>query len=439
MIWIFATIFGMLAVWHFRSAGSALFPPVLFAIIWASVLLGIALSGDTFYPLSIETLGLLLLGLLSFGLGGHLGLLSTDSQRVSPRHEYTYRLPVSHVLNGGGAFLLAVLPFYWSRVQGIVARADPDDFWGSLRGEASESGGITLGYFAYIGAFASFLAMVAVYDVYATKERAGVWQRLRVLLLVALALSFHLGSGGRLESLLLFFAITGLVWLRSNRIRLGPAILGGIMAGVIFAVVGYLLGKGASKDVPFTENVGTMAHEIRFYVLSGTVGFDRVVRGFLTLAPEPRTLRFFVAMAKAFGAKVDVPDIVMPFVDTPQTTNVYTMYLTYYTDFGWMGVAIIPFLLGLVAGIVYQGFRRGIPHCYILYAYFIGSLVLGIAGDMFVAALSHWVQIGVYTFVLFRRNRGPLEAPKKTYVFEPLSSGGTGRFVPARFERDSLP
>jgi len=435
MIWVFAGVLGVLAIWHYRSEGSALFPPVLYAGLWASVLGALAVEGDVYYPLSFDTLGIILLGSVGFGLGGHLALLASRPHQESRPRDYGYRLPLSLVLNVSVAVVAVALPFYWYRVQDIVAKAAPgDEFWVSLRTEIGESGGAGLGFFVYLSSFSSFLAVVAVYEI---KARDSLWTKVRMLLLIAMSIALHLGSGGRLESLLLFFSITGVGWLRSKRVRLGPAILGGLLAVVIFAVVGFLLGKGASAESSFAENVGTMTSTMRHYVLSGTVGFDRFVRGYVNFPPGNRTFRFFIALGRALGIKGgEVAELILPNCDTPAITNVYTIWHPFYSDFGWAGVAIIPFLLGIAATIVYQGALRGVPHACILYAYFIGSLILCVASDMFVMSLSHWLQIGFYCILLFRRIDGPVLAPTKSRFFGPVNLQGAGRSMPAGLERD---
>src|SRR6266851_9449553 len=179
MTFLFALFLGLIAFWHFRFAGSALFPPVLFTGLWAAVLFALALSGDHFYPMSLDGLSLLLLGSVSFGLGGYAGLLlspaSSESQR--PERTYTYRLPISFVLNSGIVIFLASLPSYWTRVRQIVAGGEPGDFCVGIRTEISALDGGGLGVFAYLGAFASFLGVLAIYDL---KPGATIWVRLRV-------------------------------------------------------------------------------------------------------------------------------------------------------------------------------------------------------------------------------------------------------------------
>jgi oligosaccharide repeat unit polymerase len=52
------------------------------------------------------------------------------------------------------------------------------------------------------------------------------------------------------------------------------------------------------------------------------------------------------------------PDYVQPFVFVPTPTNVYTYLDAFYHDFGWIGIAIFPFLIGLVTTTLYLWMRR---------------------------------------------------------------------------------
>jgi hypothetical protein len=115
-----------------------------------------------------------------------------------------------------------------------------------------------------------------------------------------------------------------------------------------------------------------------------------------------RTLRFYALIANAFGGEFQIPSLVQGYARTPEPTNVYTMFMPYYADFGWLGVAVTTGLLGFTSSCIYARARRGTPVFVILYGFLFGSIVLSLANDTFFTATSYWLQILIYAFLLYR-------------------------------------
>ena len=106
-------------------------------------------------------------------------------------------------------------------------------------------------------------------------------------------------------------------------------------------------------------------------------------------------------LANVFGAKIYVPALILDDTDTPAPTNVYTMYFTYYSDFGSPGVMVIMLALGGIHALVYHTARRGHPLSIILYGFLLASLLLTNANDPFLTGLSSWLQITVISLAIY--------------------------------------
>jgi oligosaccharide repeat unit polymerase len=92
----------------------------------------------------------------------------------------------------------------------------------------------------------------------------------------------------------------------------------------------------------------------------------------------------------------------LPFTGTPAVTNVYTIYGSYFADFGWAGTIFLMMALGAVLAYLYEHARQGQPEAAILYAVGVSRLMMTAATDGFLVSLSFWIQITCFTLFVYR-------------------------------------
>ena len=416
-----AILLASLAAINRRIAGSWLYPPALYSAYWSGLLFALYASGDAFYSISLTTVMLLFVGKLTFSLGGLLVLFTLGRRSWSllpdpvPRRRFAVRV----ILDFGILLLLAALPFYWALVQNASERSGIINFWVGVRHQTSVvSEGKEFGIFAYVMALSSILTLVAL------NEFDGKRGRWRPAALILISMTYHILSMGRTSLLILIFGLLGVYSIRRGRFEARSVMLVGVVSLALFTIVAVVLGKGGDSSADLYENVLSLFTNIQLYLLGGIVALDRYVMGVVPIDAGPRTFRFFALLANVFGARIYVPALVLAETETPTPTNVYTIYFTYYSDFGSPGVMIIMLALGGMAALVYHTAWRGHPPSIILYGLLLASLLLTNANDTFLTALSAWLQM---TFISLAIYSVPLTLLFSKGSPSPIadSSGGT--------------
>ncbi len=418
MIVAYAVSLALLSGMNAYIAKSYLYPPAVFAALWSGLLVGLVISQNAFYAISSETLMVYLLGAVAFSAGGFLALLSSKGSAVPRQVVSPQRRSFVHVMLYIGLVVLVLLfPFYWRRLVQLSAASGYESFWVGLRYQIGYGYGEGLGVFAYLITLARFLALVAFYE-----NDGSLAGRFRAYSLMILALTYDILSAARYGAILLVFGLIGVDWIRSGRIKVKPLLAGTVALLLIFFTVAILLEKGWSLDKPILENVKSVLKVFRLYVLGGLVAFDSAVRDPSSFSEIGRisTLRFFFAIANAFGAKIDLPRFVTLFTMTPRPTNVYTIYFSYFLDYGWAGVVMIMFALGGLMAWIYLAASRGNPQAAILYGMMLGFLMVSNSNEGFLTALSYWIQAISVVFVLYR---WPLFSNLKTLTPRQEASG----------------
>ena len=399
MMTLAASVFlGLLAAVNFRVRRSLFYPPVLYSAWWAILLLVLWLSGDIFYPLSPRTLAVYILGAMAFSLGSLLRLVSDTSDAPACAVSEAQDRAANRFLLLSALVLLVAFPFYWQRLQGLRAASLYPDFWRAVRQQTSSGlpDDNALGSFKYLLGAASFMAMVAVYQNDGSRRA-----RIRTAVIVAITLLYHLLTAGRLGAMTTLFGVLVVSRMRSGRIHWKSWCIGALLLAIVFTAPAVLLNKGGDPSKGLGENVSGVLGSLRHYTVSGLVAFNDVVDD-ASVLPRWLSFRFFFALGHNVGLDVDVPPIILPFAATPTPSNIYTIYASYFADFGWAGVGVLMCLHGLIVTMLYQAAVRGRPEAVILFGFAVSNLVVSAATDGFLVGFSYWIQAVVWTLVVYR-------------------------------------
>ncbi|MHB1055056.1 MAG: O-antigen polymerase [Thermoleophilia bacterium] len=415
MIFLFITFILFVAAFNNWVTHSIYYPPTLFALLWATLLLALFLSGDFFYPIADVTLLLYSIGVFMFSIGGLL-VISIYPNRPRPNRSdnpcvfsFTNRF-----LDIGLLVLLLALPFYWRFLQALGTASGIDDFWFGLRVQTSsgEQGSAGFGIFGYLAAFSTFISLAAYYVNNGTH-----YQRFRAYTLIVVSLTYHVLTASRLGAIITIFGIVGVTVIRYGRIRLKSLIIAIIVFILIFSVPAVVLKKGGSQENDISENAVSLTESFKVYVLGGLVAMNEVVIDPESIDSSWRSLTFFTTIANRMGSNLHLPSSNLDYTLTPLPTNVYTIYFPYFQDYGWAGTAFIMLILGSLTTWVYILAINGDSSAAVLYGILFGCLLLSCATEPFMTSLSYWIQAFIFTFLMFKLPRywqGQILVPTNT-------------------------
>jgi oligosaccharide repeat unit polymerase len=403
-----------LAAINYRVSRSVLYPPALFALTWTILLALLLAAGDMYYPISPPTMIVYLAGVAAFSVGAFFSThfftqaLAGSAPRVSRR-------PGGLILTGGLILLVAVLPLYWDYIQNLAAAAASGDFWRTVRQESIAQGDdwslktlVTLVWEA-CSVLAVLLAVTAV-----AENKGSRFSRIRMILLIAIALLYGMMAGMSGGAVSLALGLIGIDAIRHGGLRTRIIVIGLTVALVSFALVAAFLSKGNTEtSASLSENVSSTVDLVGVYVLGGVVAFDAVVQYPASITPVWSMWRVFQLTANKFGASFDVPPIHAEYTDISDdyNGNVYTMYFSYYPDYGLVGVCVIMLILGAVVTVIYHKAVHGNPRAVVLYAFVFSGIVLSGFSEYFFLAANFWFKAILYTMLAYRFLPAPV-APK---------------------------
>lgn len=387
---------GLLAAAHSLRCRSPLYPPVLFPAVWSFLLFGLAMSGDFFYPLSGKGAIVFLVGAISFCIGGlpvKVRKIPTFASATRPTSR-ARKARVTSAIDIGIVVLAVMLPFYWHFLQAQSALSLDPEFWRGIRRQTGETG---LGLYAYLLVLGTVLSMIAVLHADGSRR-----MRFRITGVVGLTLIYSLLTVSRLSALTLITGLIAVLYIRFGKVRWSYVGVALLVSLVIFAIPAVVLQKGGKAGASVSENAAGVFNSLRVYTFGGLVAFDQSKDQPESIFPAWYSLRFFLALGHFIGINVEVPEIVSPFTPTPMLQNVYTVYGSYFANFGWFGLVIVMGLIGQIMTLLFSLAHRH-PEAVILYGVGFSAICISGFADGFIIPLSYWIQTALITLVVFRR------------------------------------
>ena len=400
----FITLFLFLLLLNYHLTRSGLAPPVLFTAVWITALLGIALSGDALYPVSWPALTVYFTGALAFSFGGIFGQSLGQEDRVNASRE-------REILDSSKEFrhfvmdailliLLVGLPIYWRQavsefgeISGITLA--------TIRAQEIELSEQTRTFtlLRNFPVISGFLAAALSYENDGTFSRG--W---RAYLSIALAIVYGSIVGTKMTVVIVPLIIFFIACLRARKILVGMAL--GVFLFVLAAFsAGLVVVNYAYQDL---GTVPDMVHAIAAtawnYWLGGPVAFTRIVEDPQSIASTQQLSRFFLETANSLGANLDLPSLHADYTDISETqnSNVYTIYFTYYKDFGLSVSAVLMAGVGFVSGYVYGRAGSGLPIPVLLYALLAAATVLSIHAEHFIIGLNMYIKALLFFAFLYK-------------------------------------
>lgn len=369
-------------------------PAPLLALLWLIVSAAYLLMPHPLRPLSIETQLLVMAAVTAFCAGAGLTvLLPSRSASCPPRLSWsTTRLrPL--------LFWVALLglPFFLLKASALAEAANyTESFYINLRialtGELDDAQ--TFGLLAYLipVSFASALVELA-----ASRRR---WYEGHGWISLALAATYAVMATGRTYVFLLLIALA-FVALIQRRATLSRVAL---LAAGAFAAAFFGLGALANKIGVDTPNVYALAASdaLAMYLLGSLAAFDFVMEQSPALEFGANVFRSPLALLSALGLDVKVPPLVKAYVYVPEPTNVYTVFLPYFMDFGWIGVMVAFAALGGGHAWLYRWAKTSQnPRGVVLAALSMYPLLMQFFQDQYFSLLTTWITFALLLLPCF--------------------------------------
>jgi len=372
-----------------------LYPPVIQASLWLTVLCIFWANESEFYPLSAGVYFIFVTGAVLFALGAFLATY----RFTPPHHSISFR----HDRPDWFASLLfwtpiLGFPLMLRRALELTAHGLTGFFLVDLRFALQAKG--SYGWLDYLSVLA--LASAVVHFVI-VRDRAG---RLRFLVAAATAAGYGILTTGRSLLLFLILSILGIA-LITRRVRVSRALLaGGVAVLVMFIGLGIALGKMGGLQLTLSERAAVVWESFRLYLLGSLPAFDRFVRSDVSPTYGANMFRSAIAALARLGLVEPPHGLVQPFVKVPEPTNVYTVFQPYFGDFSYFGACFVPFFLGLLHGTVFRRATRGTPFWVVAYGLLLYPLCMQFFQDQYFNLLSTWAQLALWLVFYFYFSRG---------------------------------
>ncbi len=396
------TIFIILLGINYKLVHDTLYPPLLFTGTWLILLIGILFSGDSLYEIGVTTYLVYVVGALAFSSGGLLALASIPPAR-NGMQAYGDRISLPNVRRTLDVLILILivgLPLYWRAVSSL---ADDDvEIQFLLQNirrktvELRDEGG-AIGPIANLVVLAQFVALAAFYD-----SNRTIGGRLRTAIAIVLALIYGAMSGTKGNAVFLLLTLYFVYSLKIGEIRLRPLVVTVASALALFSLGLIFVNYAFTSFSDSSEIAVLLAETVQNYFLSGLVAFDRIVENPNVMESTQPIHRFFLETGRSLGLTVYVPPKHADYTDIApyMDSNTYTIYFSYFKDYGWIGTIVIMTILGFGMTGLYRRIRNTEPVTVLLYAKLCVALVMSLHADHFFNGLnSHIKAVLFFVFI----------------------------------------
>ena len=411
------------------------YPPVVQAALWAFLCLWFWLTQDNFYSVGTTTWYVILMGAASFSLGGWLttrghkpALARNDVARGS--------LPSGF----GRAILLAlsvgILPFFL--MAAFSTLSSPGAYLSLIADVRAASSREILFGRLYIGFWWALTSLGVTFLTYLRRPwKKASWFFLALAALVALAYAVPMGGRNSILFVLVILCAIPLVLrrVRPSRIAAGFA----VSVALIFVSYAYLAGQmGLNVRSPSLADSKTVTDTASLYMVGPIVALSSV-RPASAESSGLQTFRIVYLWLSYIGLNVHVKPIVQAFVPVSPTgwTNIYTVYHSYYLEFGTVGVVLCQFIFGIGHGILYRRATMARPKAMWIMLYVISLYPLLMQGttDMYLPNVSNWINFCIICVIAFRlfRAKSPYRVTRVTGISTRSPRGLAG------FSGDAIP
>jgi oligosaccharide repeat unit polymerase len=381
-----ASILLFQAIFMYRVGGSWLFPPALYALYWAGVLVCSVVIRFGDYSMTVDALMVFLVGSMVFSIGGYAAMRCVGwgipREPIFPKRKHFIQSCIIAYSVG----LLAFFPLFFSTLKSVGETLGIEELALAARVAFGESdrGGIPR-YFLSLTSVGGIMAYCAAW-LYDGQRR----DKFVLGLAVFAPLMMNVLTFARTPVYMLLTGVLAILMFRKS-IRKRTVVMYAILGISLGILMGSVLGKGpefdAGKSFPHA-----IVEKVAVYIVGGPVGFGYVKEIPTSVGDPGLSLRFFTQAASSFGMDIKLPHNVLgEFSDI--LGNVYTIYFAYWLDWGWWGVVVISIIMGYLCTAVYGFARMGNPVAGVAFGLVTGAMLNSAIGDGIFGSSVPWLLI----------------------------------------------
>ena len=352
---IFAFFILALAIISKNIGHSWLFPPAIYSLYWAVIVLISSTLDFRKYTLPTQAAWVFCVGCICFLVGGIIAKAIFDRKRSSRiQIEEKNRASIDIFIICFNIVLILLIPAF------IVALREAGYSLG--QGRFAVGARLALGQADRAGVSRIYLSLksiagfLAYYEAWMYRGTRRDKKALALAVGVPLAISFL--TFARTSVYTLIIGVLAILIFRRKISTMKAVGLVGV-ALVVSLSMGALLDKnpalGKSK-LPIIETLDSLA----VYYVGGPLGFGQVMDNPTAVGETGLSLRFFTQALDSAGIKIYLPNNILGYFDY-KLGNIYTAYFAYWLDWQWAGVVIYSILIGFISSLVYYyAYRKNI-------------------------------------------------------------------------------
>jgi oligosaccharide repeat unit polymerase len=399
MLYVVIVILCLLLAANYAFSRNLLYPPCVYTAVWLISLIGLAASGDAFFPVEAQALIIYLVGAVAFSGGGLIVLCSRLDARVVWYSGFR-RDRIYSVLDMALLFVVAGLPLYMHNALTAVGQLDAS-LLAELRRmelEAEISSGGQFSLLRNLVVLSQFVAMALHYE--NDGRRARKW-RSYVAVIVAIVYAVFTGSKGAVITLII--TLTFISAIRARRLNFRSFVWAALLVLGFFGAGLLLINYVSADTVVSLQTLRLLAETLRTYWLGGLVAFNDVVQAPESLLSTQHINRFFLETWNSLGGEIELPSINAEYtsIAPDNETNTYTIYFSYFKDHGWMGTILGTTAIGVIGTWLYRQARLGGAEWAAFYAVTMTGAVLSFHAEHFLLALNFYIKMLVFFYLTY--------------------------------------
>lgn len=377
-----------------------LHPTVIYSGSWAIQLAALVFFSRRFIEPSNNTLLIVVLGAISFTVGSHLSLnyISKNNRIILPRE----------IRQGIALYLVSAV------LVGICVIGQYRIFTNL----------VSDGNIATSLIYARTLMSIDNEDIYGPFKYGSP---IALGVMLALQILMTRGSLDRLPKYLFYYFLLTSIFMAIISTGRGPVAFVFLQIGLV-----YVLGRGKNilswRFIAIFFGLAAFVFSV-FWIMGSVMGkadddagnaFGNLVDYLFSSIPalsvyldhHPiqfvggdwgiNTFRFFLSIASKTGLVPPPVSLVQDFVPVPHLTNLYTTYLQYSQDFGWIGIVVLPVVIGFLYGSLFKWTMTNRQNDFALYLLVVSYLPLlqTVFQETHFSLMSSWLQFILIGLVL---------------------------------------
>jgi oligosaccharide repeat unit polymerase len=409
VIYAFVVAFFVLLKLNQLVFKSLMAPTTLFIATWTGALAGIALSGDLFLPISSQALLIYFVGATAFMLGGVLGGQATcRSERplrfaININRRRYCRLVLDFML----VATVCGLPFYAHyMLDPVGGLSNPNAIWEVRQRTVESSGQATT--FNIVNNL-SVLSRFVVFGMFFENDGSRL-RKLRAYLSLIPSFAYGILSGSKAPVIIVLLTAMFLSWIKSGRLSLRKVLTTTIISLTFFSVGLLYVNYAYVSFSSASDAGGRVAMSVLHYALGGPVAFDRIAHDPNSMPSTQNLTRFFLETANSLGGHFEIPGLHAEYTDISggaidSDTNVYTIYFSYYKDYGWLGTVGLMCFVGFCVTLLYVAALRNCPVSAVLWAMTSVATFSTIFAEHYFLGLNEYIKAVIFFSALYH---GPM-------------------------------